>query len=197
MEFVTLRRAGGSLTLTIPRALVRALGLAEGARVGVSVNSGKLIAEPAKRERPTYSLDELLSECRPQRRTFRRRPSLAGRRAAGFRTALMRRGDIYFVDLDPTRGREQRGRRPVFIVTPERFNRLMAPLVAPITSGGAYARRQGFAVELTDRASRIRGAVLCNRLRTLDIQARNGQFVEHASDEVIQDVLARIATLIA
>ena len=65
MEFVTLRRAGGSLTLTIPRALVRALGLAEGARVGVSVDSGKLIAEPAQHEQPSYTLEQLLSECDP------------------------------------------------------------------------------------------------------------------------------------
>ena len=64
MEFVTLRRAGGSLTLTIPRSLVRALGLAEGARIGVSVADGKLIAEPA--ETPArYTLEELLAQCDP------------------------------------------------------------------------------------------------------------------------------------
>ncbi len=64
MEFVTLRRAGGSLTLTIPMSLVRLLGLSEGARVGVSVDAGKLIAEPAS-ERPHYALDELLRQCEP------------------------------------------------------------------------------------------------------------------------------------
>ena len=62
MEFVTLRRAGGSLTLTIPRSLVRVLGLAEGARIGVSVADGKLIAEPAETS-PRYTLDELLGQC--------------------------------------------------------------------------------------------------------------------------------------
>ncbi|MFI4935548.1 MAG: type II toxin-antitoxin system PemK/MazF family toxin [Caulobacterales bacterium] len=108
----------------------------------------------------------------------------------------MRRGDIYFVDLDPTQGREQRGHRPVFIVTPEPFNRLGAPLVAPITTGGAFARHRGFAVDLTARAAKVRGAVLCNQLRTLDIAARNGRFVEHAPSEVIDEVLAKIATLI-
>ena len=65
MEFVTLRRAGGSLTLTIPRAFVRSLGLAEGARLGVSVDDGKLVAEPAARERPRYALEELLAQCDP------------------------------------------------------------------------------------------------------------------------------------
>ena len=109
----------------------------------------------------------------------------------------MKRGDIYFVDLDPVQGREQRGHRPVFIITPEAFNRLSAPLVAPITSGGAFARHRGFAVELSGRALRIQGVVLCNQLRTLDIAARNGRFVESAPNEVVSDVLARIATLIS
>jgi mRNA-degrading endonuclease toxin of MazEF toxin-antitoxin module len=109
----------------------------------------------------------------------------------------MRRGDIYFVDLDPTAGREQKGHRPVFIVTPEAFNRLGAPLVARITTGGAFARHRGFAVDLAGRSAKVQGVVLCNQLRTLDITTRNGRFVEQAPPEVIKDVLARIATLIA
>jgi mRNA interferase ChpB len=34
----------------------------------------------------------------------------------------MKRGDIYLVPLDPTEGREQRGNRPVLIVSPDEFN---------------------------------------------------------------------------
>jgi antitoxin ChpS len=63
MDFVTLRRAGGSLTLTIPKALARTLGLAAGVRVGVSVADGKLIAQPASVDRPRYTLEALLAEC--------------------------------------------------------------------------------------------------------------------------------------
>jgi mRNA-degrading endonuclease toxin of MazEF toxin-antitoxin module len=35
----------------------------------------------------------------------------------------MDRGDIYHVDLDPTRGKEQQGARYVLIVSPRDFNR--------------------------------------------------------------------------
>ncbi|MHA3024895.1 type II toxin-antitoxin system PemK/MazF family toxin [Chromohalobacter israelensis] len=34
----------------------------------------------------------------------------------------MRRGDIYLVSLNPTRGHEQKGMRPVLIVSPDAFN---------------------------------------------------------------------------
>ena len=107
----------------------------------------------------------------------------------------MERGDIYLVDLDPTAGREQRGHRPIIVVTPQAFNRLGVQLVAPITTGGAFARHRGFAVELT--GTRTSGVILCNQLRTLDIAARNGRLVERVPAAVVDDMLAKIATLIA
>jgi mRNA-degrading endonuclease toxin of MazEF toxin-antitoxin module len=110
---------------------------------------------------------------------------------------LIERGDIYFVDLDPTQGREQRGHRPVFVITPAAFNAVSAPLVAPVTSGGAFARHRGFAVDHSQHFQKVRGIVLCNQLRTLDITARNGRFVERAPTSVVADVLARIGALIA
>ena len=46
------------------------------------------------------------------------------------------RGDIWTVDLDPTRGREQAGRRPALIVSVDLFNHGPADLVVvlPLTS---------------------------------------------------------------
>ena len=66
MEFVTLRRAGGSLVLTIPKSHVRALGLEEGERIGVSVDAGKLVADPAARAAPRYRLEDLIAQCDPK-----------------------------------------------------------------------------------------------------------------------------------
>src|SRR5205823_10567561 len=46
------------------------------------------------------------------------------------------RGEIWNADLDPTRGREQAGRRPVLVVSTDGFNAGPAELVVilPITS---------------------------------------------------------------
>lgn len=68
MDFVTLRRAGGSLVLTIPKAHARALNLSEGERIGVSVDRGKLVADPAATNRPRYKLEALLAQCDPTAR---------------------------------------------------------------------------------------------------------------------------------
>ncbi len=48
----------------------------------------------------------------------------------------MKRGDIYLVSLDPTAGHEQKGSRPVVIVSPDAFNQITKlPVVLPINRG--------------------------------------------------------------
>jgi mRNA interferase ChpB len=107
----------------------------------------------------------------------------------------MRRGDIYMVDLEPTGGSEQRGHRPVLIVSPDDYNKMFAPLVCPITSGGNYARNKGVAVQIV--GGQIVGAVLCNQMRTLDVKAREGKRVEAVAPGVLQDVLWKLQAIVA
>ncbi len=106
----------------------------------------------------------------------------------------MERGDIWHVNLDPTSGREQAGARYVLIVTDKLFNRLGTPVVAPITSGGEFARFQGFAVSLSGSGTRSSGVVLCNQLRSIDLRARGARYIEKVPDFIINEVLARVST---
>jgi mRNA interferase ChpB len=106
----------------------------------------------------------------------------------------MRRGDVYMVDLEPTQGREQRGHRPVVVVSPDEFNRATGlPVILPITNGGEFARRIGFTVPLT--GTRTTGIVRCDQPRVLDLTARNGRRVESLSSAVMDEVLAKTATI--
>ena len=108
----------------------------------------------------------------------------------------MERGDIYLVSLDPTHGHEQRGRRPVLIVSPGAFNRVTkVPIVLPITSGGRFARTAGFAVSLADAGTRTTGMVRCDQPRALDLDARGGRKVETVPKATIDEVLAKLAPL--
>jgi mRNA-degrading endonuclease toxin of MazEF toxin-antitoxin module len=105
------------------------------------------------------------------------------------------RGDIYHVDLNPTKGREQAGARPVIIVSPRDFNNFGTPFVCPITQGGDFARFRGFAVSLSGAGTRTQGVILCNQIRTVDLQARNARFVETVPSEIIEEVLSRLLPL--
>jgi mRNA interferase ChpB len=109
----------------------------------------------------------------------------------------MKRGEIRFVSPDPAVGREQTGRRPVLVISPDRFNRLTGvPLVLPVTSGGGFARTAGFAVTLTGAGARTTGVVRCDRPRALDLVARNGRQMETVPDELLDELLAKVATIL-
>jgi mRNA interferase ChpB len=108
----------------------------------------------------------------------------------------MERGDIYLVSLDPTRGHEQQGRRPVLVVSPDAFNRLTkVPVVVPITTGGNFARTAGFTVSLAGAGTRTTGVVRCDQPRALDLGSRGGRKLETVPAAIIGEVLARLAPL--
>ena len=109
----------------------------------------------------------------------------------------MHRGDIWLVSLDPSAGHEQQGTRPVLIVSPDAFNKLTGlPVVLPITKGGSFARRRGFAVSLEDAGTQTTGVIRCDQPRVLDLGARRGRQIESVPDPIMDDVLARLATII-
>jgi len=61
MHTTNLRKVGGSIMLAVPPAILDLLHLHAGATVGLAVEHGRLVVEPALR--PRYSLDELLAQC--------------------------------------------------------------------------------------------------------------------------------------
>ncbi|MEH3148331.1 MAG: type II toxin-antitoxin system PemK/MazF family toxin [Methylobacterium frigidaeris] len=110
----------------------------------------------------------------------------------------MERGDIYRVSLDPASGRERQGTRPVLLVSPGPFNRLTrVPIVLPVASGGKFTRMAGFAVSLDGAGTRTTGVIRCDQPRALDLGARRGRRLESVPDLIMDDVLARLATLFA
>jgi mRNA interferase ChpB len=106
----------------------------------------------------------------------------------------MKRGDIYLVSLDPTEGREQRGSRPVLVVSPTEFNEATKlPVICPITSGGDFVRRVGFAVAVT--GIKTMGVVRCDQPRVLDLGARNARKVDTLPASIMEEVLAKLAPI--
>jgi mRNA interferase ChpB len=108
----------------------------------------------------------------------------------------MERGDIYLVSLDPAAGHEQQGRRPVLVISPGNFNRMTGvPVVLPITTGGSFVRMAGFAVTLMGAGTRTTGVVRCDQPRALDLRARAARKIESIPDEIVDEVLSRVASL--
>jgi len=77
MHTTNLRKVGGSVMLAVPPALLSVLQLQPGAKVGIAVQSGRLVVEPHPRRR--YTLDELLAQCNPEARSSKRGSKRASR----------------------------------------------------------------------------------------------------------------------
>ncbi len=103
---------------------------------------------------------------------------------------LVKRGEIYHLDLDPTKGREQAGKRFVFVLSPADDD---LAIVLPISQGITLARNQGFAVTLMGAGTRTQGVIICNQPRAVALRARGAKRIETAPDLIVDEVLIRIA----
>lgn len=84
---------------------------------------------------------------------------------------MISRGQIYTVDLDPTRGREQAGRRPVLVVSVDAINR--QPLVVTVVVGTDATRvlrdyPTNVRVTATETGLPKDTVFLCFQIRSLD-----------------------------
>jgi mRNA interferase MazF len=99
-----------------------------------------------------------------------------------------RRGEVWLVDLNPTRGREPFGRRPALIISVDLFNQGPAELIVviPITS---KEKRIPFHVpiEISDGGLLKRSFVKCEDIRSLSkdrLSKRLGLASQQAMDAV-------------
>ncbi len=65
----------------------------------------------------------------------------------------------------------------------------------PITNGSEFARRLGFAVAVT--GIKTTGVIRCDQPRVIDLTARHGRKVDTLPQEILDEVLAKVATLFA
>jgi mRNA interferase MazF len=103
------------------------------------------------------------------------------------------RGDIVWVSFTPQAGKEQAGRRPALIVSPDQYNKKSGlALICPITS-----RIKGYPFEvIIPQGLPIEGAILSDQVRSLDWKARNAEFICQLPDDAITEVVAKLEVLI-
>ena len=97
--------------------------------------------------------------------------------------ARVLRGDIVWADLDPTRGREQAGRRPVLVISHDIFNERSGTVIAmAITS---QPQKAGFPliVELTRGELPKRSRVKVSQVRTLSRERLSRKRIGSVSPE--------------
>lgn len=107
----------------------------------------------------------------------------------------VRRGEIRWADLDPVRGREQAGRRPVLILSHDVFNERSATVVAVALT--SQPQRAGFplTLELTSTGLPKRSWVKISQIRTLAVE-RIGGLLGVASPEELAQVIEGLGEIV-
>ena len=102
------------------------------------------------------------------------------------------RGDIVWIDFDPTKGHEQSGRRPAIVVSHDAYNVISGrALFCPITS-----KIKNHIFDVLFEGEKVKGAILADQVRTMDWSKRDLVFVEKAPATVSDDVAGKLLTLI-
>lgn len=83
----------------------------------------------------------------------------------------IQRGDVYFLDLNPVRGREQAGQRPVLVLSIDAINRLPLVVTAVIGTKGEHVPRDyptNVRVSSAESGLPVETVFLCFQIRSLD-----------------------------
>lgn len=99
---------------------------------------------------------------------------------------IPKQGDIVYLDFSPTKGHEQKGKRPAIVISNNIFNiNTNMAFMCPITSN-----TKDFPTHyVLEDTKKIKGSVLCEHIRSIDYENRNIKFVEKASDNDMLSVM--------
>ena len=102
------------------------------------------------------------------------------------------RGDIVWIDFNPTRGHEQGRKRPALVLSLKLYNQKGGMMIAcPITS---KIKQYPFEVEL--KTKKLNGAILADHVRNLDWRTRRIAFIQKAPPEILNQVQEHIIQLL-
>jgi mRNA interferase MazF len=109
--------------------------------------------------------------------------------------ARVLRGEIRWADLDPVRGREQAGLRPVLVLSHDVFNERSGTVIAAALTSQPQRAAFPLSLELTHPRLPKRSWVKIGQIRTLAVE-RLGKKLGQASPEEVAEVVEGLYEII-
>jgi mRNA interferase MazF len=105
------------------------------------------------------------------------------------------RGDIVWLNFDPSEGKEIRKKRPALTLSPKAYNaKVGLGIFCPITN---HKKDYPFEVNIVSIPAKVvEGVVLADHAKSMDWQQRNVQFIGHVSSEVLEEVIDKLSILL-
>jgi len=102
-------------------------------------------------------------------------------------------GDVVWITLNPQAGREEAGRRPAVVVSPQSYNdKVGLAIFCPVTG-----QIKGYPFEVLIPAGLpVTGAILSDQVKSLDWRARKAELICALPARTTSRVLEKLATLL-
>lgn len=99
---------------------------------------------------------------------------------------MVKQGDIIKVNLNPQKGHEQAGYRPAVVISNDFFNqKTNLAVICPITN-----TNNSFPLHIPlDGRTQTTGVILCEHIRTLDLNARPHVTVEQLPNDILEKLV--------
>lgn len=113
---------------------------------------------------------------------------------------IPKKGEIWYVNPDPTSGKELRNPHYFIVVSEQALNKALGVAICcPISTGGNAARSQSVTVAIDGNSTKsgtITGVILCHQVRALDLYAREAKFSTEAESYLVDEVVMKLVDLI-
>jgi len=101
------------------------------------------------------------------------------------------RGDVVWLSFNPQAGHEQAGHRLALVLSPKKYNQLTSlMLCCPLTTA-----IKGYPFEVATSVEGKKGVILSDQIKSLDWRARGAKKADTVVPEILEEVLAKLATL--
>ena len=105
---------------------------------------------------------------------------------------IPQKGDLVILTFDLSAGYEQQGRRPALVISNDTFNKHVGfAMVCPITNTD-----RNFPFHVGVNSKQLTGFIMTEQLKSIDYNIRQVKFVAKVDDEVLDNVLGILESII-
>ena len=106
---------------------------------------------------------------------------------------IPKKGDIAYLNFNPTKGHEQSGLRPCIVISNNTFNKYTKmAIVCPITTN----EKEFPTHYILNNTKKIHGSVLCEHIRSIDYEMRSLKFIEKCNSDDLENIILLVNSCI-
>ena len=110
--------------------------------------------------------------------------------------ARVLRGEVFWADLNPTKGHEQAGRRPVVVLSHDIFNERSGTIIIMAITSQPQAAGFPLTLELEDPNLPKKSWVKISQVRTLSVE-RLGERITQLAPEILETLVQGLEEIIS